>query len=133
MTSARLPLCPCGQTDPRQRPLAYAACCQPWHQGRPAPTPEALMRSRYSAFALGLVDYLNATWHPSTRPVDLVLEPGVLWLGLHIKGVRQPDATHGEVCFVARSRQAGRGHRLQERSRFVQEDGRWWYVDGDLD
>lgn len=90
------------------------------------------MRSRYSAFVLGLVDYLNATWHPSTRPTDLALEPGLQWLGLQVKRARLVDDTHGEVGFVARSRLSGRGHRLQETSRFVREDSRWYYVDGDV-
>jgi SEC-C motif-containing protein len=124
--------CPCGQTDARKRPLTYAQCCQPWHLGGAASTPEALMRSRYSAFVLGLVDYLGATWHPSTRPADLALEPGLQWLGLQVESARLLDDTHGEVGFVARSRLAGRGHRLQETSRFVREDGRWFYVDGDV-
>jgi SEC-C motif-containing protein len=114
------------------KPLAYAACCQPWHQGQPAPTPEALMRSRYSAFVLGLPDYLRATWHPSTRPSTLVLEAGTHWLGLAVRAHSQTDEAHGEVEFVARSRVAGKGQRLHERSRFVREDGRWLYVDGDL-
>jgi SEC-C motif-containing protein len=118
--------------DDRQKPLAYADCCQPWHQGQPAPTPEALMRSRYSAFVLGRVDHLNATWHASTRPADLALELGLQWLGLEVKSARLLDDTHGEVGFVARSRLGGRGHRLQETSRFVREDGRWYYVDGDV-
>jgi SEC-C motif-containing protein len=90
------------------------------------------MRSRYSAFVLGLVDYLNATWHPSTRPTDLVLEPGLKWLGLQVKSARLLDDSQGEVSFVARSRLGGRGHRLQETSRFVREGGRWYYVDGDV-
>jgi SEC-C motif-containing protein len=124
--------CPCGRLNAKNKPLSYANCCQPWHQGLPAPTPEALMRSRYSAFVLGLMDYLRATWHPRTCPADLALEPGLQWLGLQVKDARLLDATHGEVHFVARSRQAGRGHRLEERSRFVHEEGRWWYVDGDL-
>jgi SEC-C motif-containing protein len=90
------------------------------------------MRSRYSAFALGRTDYLLATWHPDTRPTDLTLESGTRWLGLAVKHHRVQDADHAEVEFVARSRLAGRGHRLQENSRFVREGGRWWYVDGDL-
>lgn len=90
------------------------------------------MRSRYSAFVLGLLDYLRLTWHPSTCPPDLAMEPGLQWLGLQVKSVDQRDETHGEVVFVARSRLAGRGHRLQETSRFVLEQGRWYYVDGDV-
>jgi len=90
------------------------------------------MRSRYSAFVLGRVDYLNASWHASTRPVDLALEPDVKWLGLEVRSHRVIDAAHAEVEFVARSRLAGRGQRLQEKCRFVREGGRWFYVDGDL-
>jgi SEC-C motif-containing protein len=90
------------------------------------------MRSRYSAFVLGLLPYLQDTWHSSTRPADLTLEPGVHWLGLEVRAHKVTDASHAEVAFVARSRVQGRGHRLQERSRFVLESGRWWYVDGDF-
>lgn len=106
------------------------------------------MRSRYSAFVLGLPDYLLATWHPSTRPPTLELEAGTHWLGLAVRAHRQLDGhsgevggegwggvngeARGEVEFVARSRVAGKGQRLHERSRFVREDGRWFYVDGDL-
>ena len=126
--------CPCGRMGggAKPKPLAYAACCQPWHAGAPAPDAEALMRSRYSAFVLGLLPYLQDTWHSSTRPADLTLEPGVQWLGLEVRAHKVTDATHAEVAFVARSRVQGRGHRLQERSRFVLESGRWWYVDGDF-
>jgi SEC-C motif-containing protein len=90
------------------------------------------MRSRYSAFVLGRVDYLSATWHASTRPAQVEADPAVKWLGLQVKHHRQTDATHAEVAFVARSRWQGKGQRLQEHSRFVFEAGRWWYVDGDL-
>jgi SEC-C motif-containing protein len=90
------------------------------------------MRSRYSAFVRGQADYLLATWHPSTRPATLELEPGVKWLGLEVRRHRRLDETRAEVEFVARSRLAGRGQRLHETSRFVQEGGRWYYVDGDL-
>jgi len=90
------------------------------------------MRSRYSAFVLGRLDYLQASWHASTRPADLTLEPDVKWLGLDVKGHRATDADHAEVEFVARSRVGGRGQRLQEKSRFVRDGGRWFYVDGDL-
>jgi SEC-C motif-containing protein len=88
------------------------------------------MRSRYSAFVLGLTDYLLATWHTSTRPASLALQPGVQWLGLEVRRQRT-DGDHATVEFVARSRLAGRATRLHETSRFVHEDGRWYYVDGD--
>lgn len=90
------------------------------------------MRSRYSAYVLGLSDYVQATWHASTRPATLEPDPpGLHWLGLEVRRHAQPDATHATVEFVARSKLAGRAHRLHETSRFVREaDGRWYYLDG---
>lgn len=112
---------------------AADACCARFHAGEAAPTPEALMRSRYSAFVLDLRDYLLATWHPTTRPSTLPPpEPGLKWLGLEVKHSALQDAEHGTVEFVARSKLGGRAHRLHENSRFVREDGRWYYVDGDF-
>ena len=94
----------------------------------------ALMRSRYSAFATGQADYLLATWHPTTRPATLPLELGVRWLGLKILGTDAGGEgdQEGWVTFVARAKFQGRAQRLQERSRFVREHGRWFYVDGEL-
>lgn len=118
--------CPCGSGQ------TYANCCGRWHagytDGAPAPTPEALMRSRYSAYVFGLIDYLLATWHPSTSPGELVLPP-VKWLGLDVR-YAQAKGDAGVVEFVARLRENGRGVRLHEVSRFVRKDGRWLYVDG---
>lgn len=124
--------CPCGRPGAKGRPRAYADCCGAFHAGTPAPDAEALMRSRYSAYVLGLTDHLRATWHPSTCPADLAPDPGTRWLGLEVRGHRVLDADHAEVDFVARYRVQGRGARLQERSRFVREGGRWLYVDGDV-
>jgi SEC-C motif-containing protein len=92
------------------------------------------MRSRYSAYVLGLVDYLLHTWHPSTRPAAELLAPDAAcrWLGLAIKAERDLGAERAEVEFVARYQVAGRATRLHETSRFVREDGRWLYVDGDI-
>jgi len=122
--------CPCGSG------AAYAACCGRWHHGPTrlgAPDAETLMRSRYAAFVLGLHDYLLETWHPDTRPASLgPTEPGARWLGLEVRAHRAIDAAHATVEFVARSRIAGRGHRLHETSRFVREGGRWLYVDGEI-
>jgi len=92
------------------------------------------MRSRYSAFVGGLMDYLRDTWHPSTRPA--VIEPlpeGLRWLGLDVRRHVQQDADHAIVEFVARSKLGGRADRLHETSRFLRDGGRWFYVDGDLD
>lgn len=125
--------CPCGRRDTRGRPVSYPDCCGRFlDQGLSAPDAEHLMRSRYSAFVLGRSDYLQDSWHVSTRPARLDLEPGTKWLGLEVREHRPIDPHHAEVEFVARSRVAGRGQRLHERSRFVREDGRWFYVDGDM-
>jgi SEC-C motif domain protein len=91
------------------------------------------MRSRYCAYVLKLADYLLATWHSTTRPSELDLSADESkWLGLEIKRHAQQDATHASVEFVARYRIAGRGHRLHELSRFQIEDGRWVYIDGQI-
>ncbi|EDM83982.1 YchJ family protein [Limnobacter sp. MED105] len=121
--------CPCGKGD-------YQVCCQPFHfHPESVPTAEALMRSRYSAYALGLSDYVLLTWHASTRPKQLDLSDELAqgkWLGLSVKG-HWPQGDKAEVEFVARYKPShGPASRLHERSRFVQENGQWFYVDGDL-
>jgi len=121
--------CPCGSG------AAYAACCGRWHAGAQhlgAPDAEALMRSRYSAYVREDAAYLLATWHPRTRPAALDFEPGLRWLGLQVRRHVAGDADHALVEFVARSKLGGRAHRLHETSRFVREDGRWFYLDGDV-
>jgi SEC-C motif domain protein len=91
------------------------------------------MRSRYSACVLGLHEYLLATWHSSTRPAALEADPpGLKWLGLEVRRHRPQGEDHASVEFIARSKLGGRAQRLHETSRFVREDGRWFYVDGDL-
>ena len=90
------------------------------------------MRSRYSAFVRGDFSYLLATWHASTRPGTLELDSGAKWLGLEIKQHRSTGPDNAEVEFVARFRVAGRAVRQHELSRFVRENGRWFYVDGDV-
>jgi SEC-C motif-containing protein len=110
-----------------------ADCCARLHAGEPAATPEALMRSRYSAHVFGLKDYLLATWHPATRPATMAAnEAGLKWLGLDVRRCIMQDADHGIVEFVARSKLGGRASRLHETSRFVREDGQWFYVDGEF-
>lgn len=89
------------------------------------------MRSRYTAFVREDARYLLATWHASTRPSTLAFDPGARWLGLEVRRHQHLGAMHAEVEFVARHRLGGRAVRLHETSRFVCEDGRWWYVDGD--
>ena len=119
--------CPCGGG-------AYADCCGPYLSGQRWPaTPEALMRSRYTAFVRGDEAWLRKTWHPSAIPAGFALDESQqpVWLGLSIKAVTQESPEWARVEFVARYRIAGRGHRQHERSRFVCDGGRWLYVDGD--
>lgn len=121
--------CPCGSNKP------YDLCCGRYLDGAEIPPDaEALMRSRYTAFTMLREDYLLATWHASTRPSQLKLDDqaNVKWLGLQVKRHEKQDADHATVEFVARSREFGIGHRLHEVSRFVREDQRWCYVDGDI-
>ena len=119
--------CPCGLPKP------YADCCGRYHAGTAAPTAEALMRSRYSAYVLKLEDYLLDSWHPDTRPPHPLLDPADAprWLGLDIKRHTVTEPDRAIVEFVARYKVGGRAHRLHETSRFVREDGHWYYVDGD--
>jgi SEC-C motif-containing protein len=126
--------CPCGRTTDKKRPVPYADCCGRYvdhFNTMPAPDAAHLMRSRYSAFVHKSVDYLLATWHSSTRPASLDLDTGTKWLGLEVRAHQGTGADTAEVEFVARYRVAGRAVRMHERSRFVREDGRWFYVDGD--
>jgi len=90
------------------------------------------MRSRYSAYVLANVAYLQATWHPDTRPSSRALEDQerVQWLGLQVMRHENSDDSHAIVEFVARYKINGRAHRLHEVSRFVCEQGRWIYLDG---
>ncbi|MGV8849382.1 MAG: YchJ family protein [Propionibacteriaceae bacterium] len=124
MTEQRM--CPCGGGT-------YDNCCEPFHAGpTEAPTAEALMRSRYSAFALGLDDYLWRTWHPRTRPEQVTLDD-TAWTGLEILDV--VDGTErdqsGIVEFVAHYGFGSRAGRMRERSRFGRRGRRWMYVDGE--
>ena len=130
--------CPCGQVNASKKPLVLATCCGRYiddFDNTPAPDAHSLMRSRYSAFVFGQTDYLTATWHASTRPRDLADDPDTRWLGLEVRRHAIIDASHAEVEFVARFRPssgAGPAVRIHERSRFVRENKRWYYVDGDV-
>jgi SEC-C motif domain protein len=142
--------CPCGGA------AGYEACCGRWHEGAlrlMAPTAEALMRSRYSAHALGLHAYLQDTWHPRTRPVSAPGRsealthrsaqrggfpvspapppPGLRWIGLEVRRVTAIDDEHAAVEFVARSKIGGRAERMHVVSRFERVSGRWLYVEDD--
>lgn len=116
--------CPCGSG------LAYRQCCQPLHEGAAATSPEALMRSRYSAFVFRLADYLLATWHASTRPGQLTLEQSPEWVSLSVFDTLE-NGDQGEVHFRAVHRAGDGWGYLEERSEFVREQGRWFYLVGD--
>jgi SEC-C motif-containing protein len=119
--------CPCNPG------VAYADCCAPLHAGRAAATAEALMRSRYSAYVRGDSEYLLATWHASTQPLELDLDAGTRWLGLEVKHHALTGDDTAIVEFVARYKMGGApAVRLHELSRFVREHGRWYYVDGEF-
>lgn len=119
--------CPCGSGRP------YAECCELLHLGGAAPTAEALMRSRFSAFALGLDGYLLTSWHPATRPAELDLDPDLTWRRLQIVDTVAggPEDSTGVVEFRASYRGPDGAGLLHERSRFERVDGRWVYRDGD--
>jgi SEC-C motif-containing protein len=122
------PTCPCGSGT------SYVTCCGPLHDGAAATTAEALMRSRYAAYATGRLDYVFRTWHPRTRPVDVEPTPGVTWSGLEVLRAEAggtDDAT-GTVEFRASYRTSDGEHVLKEASRFERRAGRWVYVDGDV-
>lgn len=121
--------CPCRK---KSESITYADCCEPFHVGPRLPsTAEALMRSRYAAFALESAAYLSATWHASTRPRVIEFTPGQEWLALRVIATRT-TGHKATVEFVARSRIGGDTHALHEVSRFVREHGQWFYVDGDV-
>ncbi len=116
--------CPCesGQT--------YENCCARLIEaGQQAETAEQLTRSRYSAYVLQHEDYLLRTWHVSTRPLKLNMDK-VRWLGLQLRRTQAGTAMdrEGIVEFVARYKRQGRAERLHETSRFVREDGQWFYI-----
>lgn len=129
-------VCPCGGIT---QGASYAACCQPYIEGRAqAPSAEHLMRSRYTAYAMGNAAYVLATWHTSTRPAELVLDPPgtphtMRWLALIVHSHTRLTDTRAQVMFTAKYREGGRAQRIKEHSRFVLEDGQWFYVDGDVD
>jgi len=121
--------CPClsGET--------YGACCGRFHRGEAdAPTAERLMRSRFSAFAVGDAAYLLATWHPRSRPAHLELDPDLRWTRLDILrttggGMLSIDGTVEFRAHYRSGSRDGAAGSQHEVSRFVREGGRWFYVD----
>ncbi|MBP6797279.1 MAG: hypothetical protein KA124_04220 [Luteimonas sp.] len=112
----------------------YGECCGPLHAGAPAPDAEALMRSRYSAYAREDAAYLLRSWHPSTRPAELSFDAPKAqrpaWLKLDVLRHAATGEDTAEVEFVARYRiGGGRVARMRERSRFVREGAHWFYLE----
>ncbi|MHA6759984.1 YchJ family protein [Streptacidiphilus sp. PAMC 29251] len=125
--------CPCG-LDGR----SYGDCCGVLHAadagspgGATAATAELLMRSRYSAFAVGDAGYLLRSWHSSTRPAELELDPAQQWLRLEVLAASEGGPFHvgGTVVFRAHWSEQGRTGVVEESSRFVREGGAWKYLD----
>ena len=118
--------CPCGSGE------RDARCCLPILRGEPAPTAEALMRSRYTAYVRHDERHLLASWHPSTRP-DAVEMGAERWLGLDVVDVVAggPEDDEGVVAFEARVDELGQVATIRERSRFTRHRGRWVYVDAE--
>jgi SEC-C motif-containing protein len=112
--------CPCGL------PASYDDCCGRYHRGAGAPTAEALMRSRFSAFAVGDAEYLRVSWDPETRPRRVDVDPGTRWTWLDVL-----DRTGGGL-FDSSGTVAFRAHHAEgvvaEHSRFRRTGGRWVYV-----
>ncbi|GAA3378309.1 YchJ family protein [Streptomyces sannanensis] len=118
--------CPCGL------PAVYGECCGRFHAGTAAaPTAEALMRSRFSAFAVEDEAYLLRTWHPDTRPSRVDFDPGMRWTALEILDTAEGSAFHsmGTVTFRAHYTHGGQAGDLHEQSRFVRHEGVWVYLD----
>ncbi len=121
-------VCPCGSQQ------ALAQCCGRLHAGGLPSRASELMRSRYSAYALGLIDYLIATTLPAQQAeLD---RAGIEqwsrhseWLGLEVESEEPGDALHAHVTFTARWRDAGGEYAHRERSAFVHRDDRWYFID----
>ncbi|AZN30767.1 preprotein translocase [Flaviflexus salsibiostraticola] len=98
-------------------------------------TAEALMRSRFAAFKVGDAEWVRATWHESTRPTDLDLTDNPTWRGLQIIDVVDggPEDDTGIVEFRATYLDSGAIGVLHERSRFIKDGGRWFYIDGQIE
>ena len=124
--------CPCGTGE------TYGECCGRYLQdGRTAPTAEALMRSRYTAYAVGSADHLFRSWHARTRPDDVAPDERVRWVGLSVVdvvggGVEDPEGlVEFRAQWVSDDDGPVRRGEVHERSRFVRRAGRWVYLDAE--
>lgn len=124
-------LCPCGSRK------KYKNCCQPIHNDHSlAKTPEQLMRSRYSAYVMGLTDFIINTYIPeiSSTLNRSEIESGTKmdWIKLSVKSSKITSDSEGFVHFKAFYREDGQTFALEENSRFIKIHGNWFYVDGEF-
>lgn len=129
MTKAKLVLCPCHSNK------KYRDCCEPYHQGlQVARHADVLMRTRYSAYALNLINYIRATWAPETCPDDLTASEPLNWIELIIKqSYLGQQADEAFVEFIAKYRSPqGKAEKLHEIGRFIKRGQTWWYLDGQI-
>ncbi len=123
--------CPCGSNQ------AYQDCCQAYVDGRlPAPTAEALMRSRYSAYTLANVAYIQRSMSGNAalgfNPIEAKQWASqVEWLGLQVFDHQSIDANHATVTFAARFKGVDGIHFIHEKSQFERHDDQWFYTDGE--
>ena len=130
LTKTNNDACPCCSGK------SYQHCCEPLHQEKIfALSAEQLMRSRFSAFSLGLVDYLKMTWDKNTCPKDLAIDKAIKWTKLSINDCKKGSKKdqQGWVTFVAYYEANGTPGALHEKSYFIKDtNGHWRYVDGEL-
>ena len=107
-------------------------CCLVLINGqRLADSAEQLMRSRYTAYALGDEKYILNTWHSSQRPSSLEFDPALKWQGLKVLMVSPAKDNEAFVEFIAGFSNAGNKGQMHEKSRFIRESDVWFYVDGE--
>ncbi len=127
-------LCPCGGNNHPKQQTLFAQCCARFVVDAALPQQAVeLMRSRYSAYVLGIEDYLQSTWHPSTRPASPIIDQqeAIKWIKLVVLRHQQSDnRDNATVEFIAHYKIQGRAHELHEISRFVRENDRWFYLNG---
>jgi SEC-C motif domain protein len=117
--------CPCGSG------LALIDCCAKYHANYNAPDAVSLMRSRYSAYVLGLETYLLATWHKSTRPNTIDINPAIKWINLKIL-ITSKQNNQATVEFIAYYKINGRANKMHEISHFIFKNGHWFYLYGEI-
>ncbi len=125
--------CPCHSNKP------YNQCCKPLHDGKPAENAKALMRSRYSAYALCLPDYIIETTHPENpahqhnkkqwRSELIAFSKQTKYESLEIRAFTE-NVKEASVTFHAGLSQNGQDLSFTEKSRFKQENGKWFYANG---